>query len=146
MIMTKYDEYEQRVEAIVGDVNDGTFEEALEKFFQHLKATLQFPCEVTGIEDFQWEEPYVIGGWSQKEYERLKKTQPSYRDRYDLLAIEQDAYSEWMLFGEDIAAIVRRKKDKKEFVLGLSELRATDKKSDNFQLIDDYSIFLVNNR
>ena len=45
---------------------------------------------MTGIEDFQWEEPYVIGGWSQKEYERLKKTQPSYRDHYDLLAVEQN--------------------------------------------------------
>lgn len=138
--MTKYDEYERRVEGIVGGASDGTFEDGLEKFFKHLKATLQFPCEVTGIEDFQWEEPYVIGGWSQKEYERLKKTQPSYTDRFDLLAIEQDAYSEWMMFSEDIAAVVRRKKDKKEFVLGLSELRATDKKSNNFQLIDDYYV------
>jgi hypothetical protein len=144
--MTKYDEYQWRVEAIVGGVNDGTFEEALERFFQHLKTTFQLPCEVTGTEDFQWEEPYVIGGWSQKEYERLKKNQPSYTDRYDLLAIEQNEYSEWMLFSEDIAAIVRRKRDGKEFVLGLAELRATDKKSNNFQLLDDYAKWLVNNR
>jgi hypothetical protein len=144
--MTKYDEYERRIEAIIGGVSDGTFEEALKKFFLYLKATLQLPCEVTGTEDFDWEEPYVIGGWSRKEYDRLKKTQPSYTDRYDLVAIEENAYSEWMLFSEDIAAIVHRKKHRKEFVLGLSELRATDKKSNNFQLIDDYARWLVNNR
>ena len=144
--MGRYDEYQKRVEAIVGDGSDGTFEEALKKFFQHLKATLQLPCEVTGTEDFRWEERYVVGGWDPTEYKRLKKTQPSYTDKYDLLAIEPNTYSKWMLFSEDLAAIVSRKKDKKEFVLGLAELRATDKKSDNFRLIDDYSRWLVNNR
>ena len=28
--------------------------------FEHLKANLQLPCEVTGTEDFRWEEPYVL--------------------------------------------------------------------------------------
>ncbi len=51
-----------------------------------------------------------------------------------------------MMFDEDIVAHVRRKGDGKEFDLGLAELRATDKKSSNFQLIDDYAVWLVNNR
>jgi hypothetical protein len=51
-----------------------------------------------------------------------------------------------MMFDEDIVAHVRRKGDGKEFDLGLAEIRATDKKSSNFQLIDDYAVWLVNNR
>jgi len=43
-------------------------------------------------------------------------------------------------------AHVRRKNDGKEFYLGLAELRVTDKKSPNFQFVDDYAVWLVNNR
>ena len=144
--MSKLDEQEKRWEAILGDAAEGTQEEALEMFFKHLKANLQLPCEVTGTEDFRWEERYVIGGWSQEEYERLKKTQPSYRDKYELLGIEQNCWSEWMMFEEDIVAHVRRNGDGNKFDLGLAELRVTSKKSLNFQLIDDYAVWLCNNR
>ncbi len=144
--MSKFDAQMKRWDAILGDAAEATQEEALDVYFKHLKAKLQLPCEVTGTEDFSWEERYVLGGWSQQEYERLKKTQPSYTDKYDLLEIEQEVYSKWMIFSEDINAHVRRKSDGKEFDLGLAELRVTDKKSPNFQLIDDYAVWLVNNR
>jgi len=143
--MSKFAEQQKRWDRILKDAAEGTQEEALEAFFKHLNASLQFPCEVTGSEDFTWEEPYVIGGWSQQEYKRLKKTQPSYRDKYQLLGIER-GWSEWMMFSEDIAAHVRRNGDGKEFYLGLAELKVTDKKSPNFQLIDDYAVWLCNNR
>lgn len=135
-----------RVDAILAE-KERTTDEAVDVLLAHLQANLQLPCEVTGIEDFQWEERYVIGGWPQGEYRRLKKTQPSYRDRFELLSLDRDEVSEWMMMpGEDIAARVRRKSDGKEFVLGLSELKATDKKSPNYQLLDDYAVWLVNNR
>jgi hypothetical protein len=144
--MSKFDEQMKRCDAILGDAAEGTQEDGLKAFLEYLKANLQFPCEVTGIEDFRWEEPYVLGGWSQQEYKRLKKTQPSYADKYELLDLEHGWQSEWMMFGEDIVAHVRRKSDGKEFYLGLAELRATSKKSTNFRLLDDYSVWLVNNR
>ena len=145
--MGKRDEQDERIAAIVGDEQDSTFEDCASKFFEHLKTHLQLPCEVTGVEDFRWEEPYVIGGWDRDEYERLKKTQPSYSDRYELVKIEQEVVSEWMMFGwEDIAAHVRRIPDGKTFILGLTELKATDKKSPNHQLIDDFGCWLVNSR
>lgn len=143
--MSKYDEQMRRWKAILGDTIESQ-KDALNAFFEHLKANLELPCEVTGTEDFQWEEPYVIGGWDQQEYKRLKKDRPSYRDKYELLGISQDDWSEWMMFSEDIVAHVRRKSDGKEFYLGLTDLRVTDKKSPNFQLIDDYAVWLVNNR
>lgn len=134
-----------RVEAILGG-KEMDMEQAVESLLAHLKANLQLPCEVTGSEDFNWEEPYVLGGWSPAEYRRLKKTQPSYRDRFELLSLDRGDFSEWMMFDEDIAARVRRKSDGKEFVLGLAELKVTDKKSPNYQLLDDYAVWFVNSR
>jgi hypothetical protein len=145
--MSKVRDQEQRIQAILGGGEDLDFEEGVKVFYEHLKTHLQLPCEVTGIEDFQWEEPYVIGGWDKKEYETLKKTQPSFRDRYELLKVEQGLISEWMLIpGEDLAAQVRRKSDGKKFCLGLSELRALDKESPNCRLLDDFSCWFVNSR
>lgn len=90
---------------------------------------------------------YVFGDWDQDEYKKLKKNQPSYEDTFQLLAIHQDIYSEWMLFpGDDLTAEVRRKSDNKEFYLGLAELKAIKKGTKNARLLDDYAVWLVNYR
>ena len=82
-----------------------------------------------------------------KEYEKLRKNQPSYDDTFELLAIDNGVFSEWMMFhGEDLGGHVRRKTDGKEFYLGLAELEAVDKKSRNYQLLKDYAVWFVNNR
>ena len=143
----KKDAQDERIEAILGKHGDSDSDEALGAFYEHLKTHLSLPCQVTGIEDFGWEESYVFGHGSQREYDQLKKTHPSFRDRYTLLEITREAGSEWMLFpGEDLVAHVRRLSDGKEFWLGLAELETTDRKSRNHQLLDDYSVWFVNNR
>ena len=144
--MSKTDKQFERIDAIIGKGNDN-FGKSVTLFVKYLKANLKLPCEVKGTEDFQWEEPYVLGGWSKTDYDELKKTQPSYSDRYQLLDIEDEGHSEWMMCGgEDIAAHVQRISDGKKFVLGLSELKAIDKKSPNFLLIEDYAVFFWNYR
>jgi hypothetical protein len=122
------------------------FSEAVEVLQAHLRANLRLPCEVRGSEDFQWEERYVIGGLSPGEYRRLKKTQPSYTDRMQLLDVGGEDRSGWMMFEDDIPAHVRRISDGKLFILGLAELKATDRKSPNYQLLDDYAVWFVNSR
>jgi hypothetical protein len=145
--MTQPDAQDLRIETIIGDDDEISFDDCVDIFFNHLKASLHLPCDVTGIEDFRWEERYVIGPGNPKEYERLRKNQPSYKDIFELLSIERDIISEWMLYGsEDLAGRVRRKSDGKEFYLGLAEIKAIDKKSVNYQLLDDYSVWFVNNR
>jgi hypothetical protein len=139
------DECIERFQAIVGEGGD-SMDDAMHKAFAHLKASLRLPCLVKGIEDFRWEERYVIGGWSRQEYNRLKKTQPSYTDHFELVDIAREEYSQWMMFEEDLYALVRRKSDGKEFVLGLAELEAVDKTSPNYQLLRDFAVWFVNNR
>jgi hypothetical protein len=145
--MTDRDKQDERIQAIVGDDDQITFEDGVERFYEHLKAKLKLPCDVTGTEDFRWEERYVFGPGDRNEYARLKKSRPSYRDVYELLAIERHGVSEWMMFsGDDLAAHVRRKSDSKEFMLGLAELKAVDQKSANCQLLNDFAVYLVNYR
>ena len=83
-----------------------------------LNAKLDFPVELTGIEDFDWEEFYVLGPGSKKEYELLKRTYPSYTDIYDLHSID-DKYDEHL----GLIANVIRKSDKKIFQIPLADLR-----------------------
>ncbi len=137
----------KRISAILGDIEDVDFVETIDSYYEYLKANLKLPSEITGIEDFSWEEFYVFGPGDEEEYEQLKKTQPSYTDRYELFEIVRHAEPSWaMFFEEDIGACVRRISDGRKFLLGLSELEATDKKSKNYQLLDDFSVWLVNNR
>ncbi len=141
------DAYDERIAAIVGDTEGRCWDETRDVFFEYLRANLSLPCEVTGYEDFGWEEFYVFGPGSKEEYERLKKTQPSYKDRYQLLEIVHDAETVWAMFwGEDIGAKVRRICDGKEFLLGGAEIQAVDKKSRNYQLLNDYAVWFVNSR
>jgi hypothetical protein len=143
----KRDAQDKRIAAILGENEDLDFDESVRIFYEYLKANLLLPCEVTGIEDFRWEEVYVLGSGDKEEYDHLKKTQPSYTDHYELLKIDYEAKSGWMLFWEeDIGAYVRRISDGKKFILGLSELKAVDRKSKNYQLLDDYAVWFVNNR
>jgi hypothetical protein len=137
----------KRIEAVVGSDESGTFEEGVAAYYEHLRQSLELHCDVRGSEDFRWEEPYVLGGWDPAEYKRLKKTQPSYRDRFELLEIKDGVWSEWMLFGgDDIGARVRRRLDGSEFWLGLAELKAVKKDSRNAQLLHDFAVFFVNSR
>jgi hypothetical protein len=107
---------------------------------------LELPCLVTGIEDFQWEERYLMGAGSLEEYEALQRTQPSFRDVFVLRSIEPWIASEWSMCQEDLKAKVRRKGDGRHFVLGLSELEVVDQASRNHQLLDDYAVWFVNSR
>jgi hypothetical protein len=145
--VTHREAQDARIEAIIGDDEDLSFEDCLGRFCDHLIKHLRLPCDVTGVEDFRWEEFYVLGPGDPDEYESLRRTQPSYQDEFELLDIDPEATSEWMMYhAEDIGAHVRRKSDGKEFYLGLAEIEAVDQESTNYKLLNDYSVFFVNNR
>ena len=70
------DAQDARIEEIVGDDEDAAFDECVDKFHDHLERALRLPCDVTGIEDFRWEEYYVVGPGDPKEHERLRHWTP----------------------------------------------------------------------
>src|SRR5262249_15032614 len=76
--MPKLDKQEQRIASIFGTPDVPAVDtETLEHYLDHLQQHLTLPCQLTGIEDFDWEEYYVIGPGSKAEHERLRKTRPS---------------------------------------------------------------------
>lgn len=131
----------RRIREILGAASLKVTEQNLEKYLSHLKAHLTLPCQLTGIEDFPWEERYVFGYGSQQEYAELKKTRASYRDKFELLSFEERPYAH-----DGILVQVRRISDGRRFKLPLADLEATSKKSPNYQLLDDYAVWFVNFR
>lgn len=111
-------------------------EETLRKYLAYLKENIDMPCHLTGVEDFSWEERYVFGYGDSKEYERLKKKQPSYTDIFNLIDYEiEDIY---------IYVKVQRLSDKKKFDLPLDDLKAVDENTKNYSILHDYSVWRVN--
>jgi hypothetical protein len=140
--MADIDEQDERVRAILGTKNLDVSNANLKIYLKYLKQHVKLPCLLTGIEDFDWEEYYVFGPGSQKEYEQLKKTRPSYRDKYNLIRFIDKIENE----NDGILVEVERVSDKKRFTLPLAELEETNKKARNQQLLDDYAVWFVNNQ
>jgi hypothetical protein len=137
--MSDWDEQEKRIIGVLGKGNTRVTQKTLQTYLTYLRQNLEMPCYLTGIEDFPWEERYVFGYGDEKEYEKLKKTNASYTDTFKLLSLDEDV-SEW----KGILVHVERAADKKKFTLPLADLEATDRKSRNYELLDDYSVWFVN--
>ncbi len=85
-----FEEQERRITTILSDDDLSVTEENQNIYFDYLQKHLQKPILLTGMEDFPWEEKYFLGGWSKKEYEKLKKTQPSYTDKFEFIELLED--------------------------------------------------------
>jgi hypothetical protein len=118
--------------------------ETVQTFIDYLESRLQLPCVLTGIESvgyFDWEERFDFGYGSKAEYEQLRRERGSYHDRYELAKIEPDIEEAWDF---DALVEVRRLDDGKRFAIPLSELQAADQNSDDYVLLNDYSVWIVN--
>jgi hypothetical protein len=116
--------------------------ETLAIYLDYLKQHLQFPCHLTGLEDrgcFAWEERYRFNPDREEEYEEHKKQEPSYKDTYELLSFE-DTYDPYA----GLSVKVKRVPGRKRFVLPLVDLKATEQPSQNYQLLHDYTVWVVN--
>lgn len=132
------DTQEKRIEKILGEDCEVS-KETSSKYMKYLSSSLKFPCKLTGVEDFPWEEPYILGGASKKEYEKLKKENPSYEDQYELIELLTPVDDEF-----EILAKVKRINDSKIFQIGLSWLESPDKNDSNYRLLNDYSVWHIN--
>ena len=131
---------EQRICKVfnVDEVPEVTKENLLH-YRKYLMGNFDIKSILTGREDFQWEEYYVMGPGDKNEYEKLKKTRPSYTDEYILCDISSE-YVE----GNDLIAIVKRLSDKKKFELELSWLKINDKKCSSYLLLEDFGTWTAN--
>ena len=129
-----------RIEHILGEDDLKVSGESLVKYRSHIQKNIVFPCDLTGREDFNWEEIYVFGGGDKNEYAELKKTQPSYSDSYTFMSFGDEAEET-----DGLMVKLKRLSDRKQFVLPLADLKVIDKTSSNHELIHDYAVWYVNN-
>ena len=137
--MTNSKAQDARFEQILGEDNLDISEKSLNVYRSYLQKNIVLPCELTGIEDFSWEEYYILGPGDKKEYDELKKSRPSYHDVYDFISFDDQI--------DDDAGLmvnVKRISDRKQFVLPLADLKATNTNSRNYQLIADYAVWYAN--
>jgi len=132
------DHQEERIEGILGQDCEKNMSAALQ-YKKYLATSIKSPCILTGVEDFPWEERYILGGGSKKEYQKLKKENPSYTDQYELIELLEPGDEE-----SEIIAKVKRISDEKTFKIGLSWLEAATKNDSNYQLLNDYSVWHIN--
>ncbi|MBS1795046.1 MAG: hypothetical protein JSS81_14400 [Acidobacteria bacterium] len=130
---------EKKAAAIIGDEELDVTKAKLRKYRDYLMTNLDLSTVVTGTEDFPWEEKYFFGYGDKNEYKRLKKTRPSYRDLYKIMGFEEEI--------DEMAGLivkVKRLSDRKMFSLPLADLKAKDKDSGAYDLLDTYSFWFVN--
>ena len=134
-----FDEHEKRIAAILSTDDLSVTEEKQNVYLDYLQSNIQKQIILTGREDFTWEEKYLFGGWSKKEYEELKKTQASYTDKFEFIELLEDIDE---MYG--LLAKVKRVTDKKQFILPLWDLKCINKNSKTYKLISDYSFWMTN--
>ena len=131
--------FEQKLEEVLGTTNLEVNQSNLKKYLKYLKQNMTIPCLVTGIEEFEWEEYYTIGPGSKKEYQKLKKKQPSYTDKFNLLKLDNQLDVE-----DGILAVLERNKDNLKFTLPLADLEAVVEDSVNAELLEHYTMWFYN--
>ena len=99
---------------------------------------------LTGIESmgyFSWEERFIFGYGNKEEYQRLKRERGSYKDTYELGTLNDATVNK-----EEggIVVNVQRIPYRKRFTIPLFELQAVDKELYNYQLLNDYTVWIVN--
>jgi Calcium binding len=109
------------------------------KYLEYLKQNTIVPCRVTGREEFRWEEEYLSDFGNKKEYEKLKKTQPSYTEIFQILGLRDSVSKQ-----DGVMVDVQRLTDKQTFILPLISLEPIDKSSPNNQLLEDYTLWFIN--
>ncbi len=128
--------FEQKLEEIFCTTNLEVNLTNLKKYLKYLKQNLTIPCLVTGMEEFEWEEYYTMGPGSKKEYQKLKKTQPSYTDQFNLLKLDNKLDVEY-----GILAVLERTTDNLKFTFPLADLETVVEDSINAELLEDYSMW-----
>lgn len=130
---------EIRIEHILGEDNLKVSYQSLTAYRTHIQNSIEFPCDVTGREDFPWEEIYIYGSGDKDEYAELKKSQPSYTDIYTFMSFDNQIDDK-----NGLMVKVKRLSDSKPFVLPLADLKVTDSTSSNHELVHDYAVWYVN--
>jgi hypothetical protein len=130
------DQRHKRIKAVLGK-KQRCNRESTERYLHYLRKNVRHPCLLMGRQEFPWEVPFIDGGWESSAYQEMKKNKATFTDQLALVE-----FLDLPDGRNKIVARVRRTDDQKEFELDLDLLECIDFKSENYQLIDDYAVWL----
>ena len=110
-------------------------------YFEYLNERLLPGLLLTGTDTtgyFSWEEPFE---WQENKgavYDKLRKGKGSFREKYTLQSLFQSEISRFII------AIVLRENDNKMFEIDLEDLKLCSENHIEYELIEDYSYWVVN--
>ncbi|SDC14955.1 hypothetical protein [Williamwhitmania taraxaci] len=130
---------DKRIAQILDAEDNSVHEENHQKYLNYLKTSIKKPCILTGIEDFDWEEPFLFGKGKKSEYEKMRATNPSYQDEFEYIEIT-DLLDE----KKGVMANVNRVSDNQQFSLPLWDLKTTEFNYPNYLIVSDYSYWMTN--
>ena len=97
--MSNMDEQDERIASIFSsDEVPEVTKKTLKTYLSYLKINLDLSCELTGIEDFEWEEYYIIGPGNEREHEKLRKTRPSFMDTYKIIGFDEEPDEDYGIY------------------------------------------------
>ena len=131
---------DKRIALILDAEDNSVNEENHQKYLNYLKTAIKIPCILTGIEDFDWEEPFLFGKGKKSEYEKLRETNPSYQDEFELVGFAEELDEK-----KGVMVNVNRVSDNQQFALPLWDLKTTEFSYPNYLIVSDYSFWMTNN-
>ena len=135
----RFKESEKWISHLLNSDDESKNNTNLKVFFDYLKKELVKQLILTGTEDFDWEEKYVLGGWDPREYALLKKTKPSFTDHFEYIQLDEKIDSWHGIFIQ-----VKRISDSKSFKIKLWDLKSIESRINNSKAIDFYGIWMTN--
>lgn len=143
-LKSKYSEEEagaqqKRIAEILSIKDTSVSQENLLKFRTALLKYLNEKTLLTGIQEYGWEERYVLGFGSKEEYAALRKENASYADHFKFLSLSEIEIGDW-----DLYINVSRVSDDKKFELKLSNLKAEQGKLGLTRMLEDFVVWVVN--
>lgn len=130
---------DKRIALILDAEDNSVHEENHQTYLAYLKGAVKNPCILTGIEDFDWEEPFLFGKGKKSEYEKLRATNASYQDEFELIDFINEIDEK-----KGVMANVNRVSDNQQFSLPLWDLKTTELTYPNYLIVSDYSYWMTN--
>lgn len=128
------EEFEPKIMAILGSENIEVNLRNQKKYLSYLSQSIDNKrCILTGNQEFAWEDYYIFGSGTPKEYEKQRKTEASFMDQFNFISFSPDISK-----SDGIMVKVERLSDGKLFTLPLWQLEPIETTTKNFELISDY--------
>jgi len=134
-------EFKEYMEQLLGSKNIQVNKTNLKKYLTYLKKNLKLPCLVTGLDDLVLDEEDYQDFNQSKKKGNVFLTMPVEDEIYKILGFNNYLNEEFGILVEVERSPQKRTKDKPRLTVPLVQLEAYDPTSEDYELLETYSIW-----